>query len=136
MISERRILSATFIAKITRTITLHDRLSLPGSNPLLYNVSLLNGSVINVLTITHRTTYEDLRRDARVEACEFLPVRKNAIGFVIGKKGNTIKQIEEKSGAKISTKSDSGRTGFMIHGNEKQRACARGLINETVVSGS
>ncbi|KAJ7347162.1 hypothetical protein OS493_040013, partial [Desmophyllum pertusum] len=51
------------------------------------------------------------------------------MGFVIGKNGNTIKQIELQSGARITTKSDN--SGFTVCGNEEQRACATGLINQT-----
>jgi len=61
-------------------------------------------------------------------------VPANAMGFVIGKKGNTIKDIQEKSGTRI-TKTDSNVTpsGFHVLGNEGQRAQARELINQKVV---
>ncbi|KAJ7392660.1 hypothetical protein OS493_010311 [Desmophyllum pertusum] len=75
-----------------------------------------------------RTTYDDLRRQSRGETGQFVAVPKDAMGFVIGHKGNTIKQIELQSGARI-TQSDN--SGFTVCGNEEQRACATGLINQT-----
>ncbi len=54
------------------------------------------------------------------------------MGFVIGRKGSTIKQIEEKSGAKITTANDTSN-GFIVYGIEDQQACARELINQKVV---
>ena len=82
----------------------------------------------------YRTTYEDLRRNSRGETSEFVAVPENAIGFVIGKKGSTIKQIEEKSGAKINRIKTDTTNGFIVYGSEDQRACARELINQKVVS--
>lgn len=56
------------------------------------------------------------------------------MGFVIGKKGNTIKQIQEESGAKITQTDSHPRSGFMVYGNEDQRVCAKELINKKLVS--
>ena len=57
------------------------------------------------------------------------------MGFVIGKQGNTIKQIQEQSGAKVtSPRSEDKRSGFMVRGNEEQIARAKGLIIEKAVS--
>lgn len=57
------------------------------------------------------------------------------MGFVIGKKGNTIKQIQEQSGAKItSPRSEDMPSGFMVRGNEEQIACAKELIIKKGVS--
>ena len=53
------------------------------------------------------------------------------MGFVIGKKGNTIKNIQEESGTRI-TQSDKS-SGFHVWGNEDQRAQARELIRQQVV---
>ena len=57
------------------------------------------------------------------------------MGFVIGNKGNSIKQIQEQSGAKItSPRSEDKPSGFMVRGNEKERTCAKELINKRAVS--
>lgn len=85
------------------------------------------------MALLNRNTYDDLRGGTQEEACEFLVVENN-IGFIIGRKGTTISQIQEISGAKISTQSQRGRKGFAIRGNEKQRARAKELINEKLVS--
>lgn len=53
------------------------------------------------------------------------------MGFVIGKKGNTIKNIQEKSGTRITQTDES--SGFYVWGNEDQRAEARELIHQQVV---
>lgn len=54
------------------------------------------------------------------------------MGFVIGKKGTSIKQIQTESGAKLI--SDSDQRGFLVRGNEEQRARARELVQQKVVS--
>ena len=54
-------------------------------------------------------------------------------GYVIGTGGSVLQEIEQKSGARISP----GRRheeGFTIFGNQEQRASAKKLILETVVS--
>ena len=57
------------------------------------------------------------------------------MGFVIGKQGNTIKQIQEQSGAKVtSPRSEDKRSGFMVRGNEEQIARAKELIIKKAVS--
>ena len=85
------------------------------------------------MALLNRNTYDDLKRGTQEEACEFLVVENN-IGFIIGKKGSTIKQIQEISEAKISAQSQRGSKGFAIRGNERQRARAKELINEKLVS--
>ena len=85
------------------------------------------------MALLNRNTYDDLRRGTQEEACEFLVVENN-IGYIIGKKGRTLKQIQEISEAKISAQSQRGRKGFAIRGNERQRARAKELINEKLVS--
>lgn len=85
------------------------------------------------MAVLNRNTNDDLRRSTQEEACEFLPVAENHIGFIIGKKGSTVKQIQETSGAKISTQSEEGRIGFAICGNERQRARAKELIHKKLV---
>ena len=54
------------------------------------------------------------------------------MGFVIGKKGSSIKLIETESGARITSDSDQG--GFSVSGNEGQRARAKQLIYQRMVS--
>ena len=81
-----------------------------------------------------RTTYEDLRRNRKEETPEFVAVPANAMGFVIGKKGNTIKEIQEKTGTRITqTNNTATQSGFYVWGGEGQRAQARELINQKVV---
>ena len=53
------------------------------------------------------------------------------MGFVIGKKGSSIKEIQMESGAKLS--SDSDQRGFLVSGNTEQRARARELVQQKVV---
>lgn len=54
-------------------------------------------------------------------------------GYVIGTGGSMRQEIEQKSGARISSGSRY-EEGFTIIGNEEQRASAKKLILETVVS--
>ena len=80
------------------------------------------------------TTYQDLRRNSKDETREFVAVPANAMGFVIGKKGNTIKDIKEKTGTRINqTDNKATQSGFHVWGNESQRTQARELINQKVV---
>lgn len=60
------------------------------------------------------------------ETCDFVAVPKDLMGFVIGKKGSSIKLIETESGSRITSDSDQG--GFSVSGNEGQRARAKQLI--------
>jgi len=81
-----------------------------------------------------RATYEDLRRNCKEETREFVAVPTNAMGFVIGKKGNTIKEIQDNSGTRINqTDKRENKSGFYVWGDEGQRAQARELINQKVV---
>lgn len=54
------------------------------------------------------------------------------MGFVIGKKGSSIKEIQMESGAKLI--SDSDQRGFLVSGNKEQRTRARELVQQRVVS--
>ena len=54
------------------------------------------------------------------------------MGFVIGRKGSSIREIEVESGAKLNSHRD--RTGFLVSGNTEQRARARELVQQKVVS--
>lgn len=81
---------------------------------------------------TRRTTYDDLRGKS-TEGGEFIAVPKHLLGYVIGKNGNTIKEIQKLSGAMITQTSPTKKpAGFMIRGNESERACAKQLIAEKV----
>ena len=86
------------------------------------------------MALLNRNTNDDLRRSTQENIYEFLPVPENQIGLIIGRKGRTIIQIQETSGAKLSDQSQRGRSGFAIRGNERQRARARELIHEKLVS--
>ena len=57
------------------------------------------------------------------------------MGFVIGRNGNTIKQIQRQSGARIpQSEGVHAAEGFMVCGTEDERTCAIQLINKKVVS--
>jgi len=79
-----------------------------------------------------RTTYDDLRREGGEETCEFVAVAQHLMGFVIGRKGNTIKQIQTQSGARISQSEGHHATGFMVCGSKEERTCAIELVNRKV----
>ena len=83
-----------------------------------------------------RTTYEDLKSKVQEELCESVAVPRHLLGFVIGKKGITIKKIQTQSGARIETndQSEGEHVGFKVHGTEKEVERAVELINEKVVS--
>ena len=53
-------------------------------------------------------------------------------GHVIGRDGHFVKDIMKKSGTKISSGRDE--EGFTISGHVDQRACAKSLILEKMVS--
>lgn len=81
---------------------------------------------------TRRTTYDDLRGKS-TDGGEFIAVPKHLLGYVIGKNGNTIKELQKHSGAMITQTSPTKEpAGFMIRGNKSERACARQLIAEKV----
>lgn len=76
-----------------------------------------------------RTTNEDLRNKRAKDDCEFVAVPEYLVGYVIGRKGSTIKQIQEQSGARISqTRSQNEPVGFIVRGNKEERTCAKELI--------
>lgn len=72
------------------------------------------------------------RCGATGETCDFVAVPKDLMGFVIGKKGSSIKLIETESGSRITSGSDQG--DFSVSGNEEQRARAKQLIHQKMVS--
>lgn len=83
--------------------------------------------------ILDRSTTEDSRqRKRREETHELITVPGDLMGFVIGKKGSSIKEIQMESGAKLI--SDSDNRGFLVSGNKEQRTRARELVQQKVVS--
>lgn len=82
--------------------------------------------------IFDRSTEGSRPRNTRGEAQAFIAVPRDLLGFVIGKKGSSIKEIEMESGAKLSADSDQG--GFLVSGNTEQRTRARELVEQKVVS--
>ena len=57
----------------------------------------------------------------------------NLKGYVIGMGGTVIKKIKQESGAKIVS-TPKNEDGFIVTGNEEQRAYAKRLISQKVVS--
>ena len=82
--------------------------------------------------ILDRSTRESRQRKRRDEAPEFIAVPGNLMGFVIGRNGTSVKEIEVESGAKLN--SDRDQRGFVVSGNKEQRARARELVEQKVVS--
>lgn len=80
-----------------------------------------------------RSAYNHLKKQNKeaVES-ELVEVQSDMKGHVIGKGGCNIKEIMAKSGAKISSRRDED--SFSISGDTEQRASARSLILEKVVS--
>lgn len=83
-------------------------------------------------TILDRSTEDSRQKKRREEANELIPVTEDLMGFVIGKKGSSIKEIEMESGAKLNSHSD--QRGFLVSGNKEQRARAKTLVQQKVVS--
>ena len=67
------------------------------------------------------------------EKSEFVEVPRNLKRYVIGTGGVVIKEISQKSGARVTSQSME-EEGFTISGSQKQRIWARRLIIEKVVS--
>lgn len=81
----------------------------------------------------YRSSYSQLKsQNTEPMESEFVEVLSELKGHVIGKSGIFIKGIMKKSGAKIS--SEKKDEGFTVSGNADQRACAKSLILEKVVS--
>ena len=64
---------------------------------------------------------------------EFVEVARDLKRFVIGRSGCVLKEIMDKSGARVSTRSKE-EEGFTISGSQEQRECAKELILKKVVS--
>lgn len=79
-----------------------------------------------------RSAYNRLKKQNKeaVES-ELVEVQSDLKGHVIGKGGCNIKEIMAKSGAKISSRDEDS---FLIRGDTEQRALAKSLILEKVVS--
>ena len=65
--------------------------------------------------------------------CERVEVPRNLKGRVIGKGGCSIKEIMKSSGALIRSPREDDEW-FLVSGDAEQRACAKKLILERVVS--
>ena len=65
---------------------------------------------------------------------EFVPVPKDLICYVIGRRGRVIKEIRKISGARVFSQQRDTPEGFTVIGNEEQRARAQSLILEKAVS--
>lgn len=81
----------------------------------------------------YRSAYSQLKnQNTEPTESEFVEVSSDLKGHVIGKGGSFVKEIMKKSGAMISSgKKDEG---FTVSGNADQRAFAKSLILEKVVS--
>ena len=79
-----------------------------------------------------RPAYGRLEQNKAARDFEYVEVPKDLKGHVIGKGGCMIKEIMKSSGAIIRTGKDD--EGFTVSGDAEQRACAKRLILEKVVS--
>ena len=64
---------------------------------------------------------------------EFVVVPRDLKGHVIGRGGCMIQEIRQKSGARVDSQSKE-EDGCIVYGDEEQRACARRLIEQKLVS--
>ena len=80
-----------------------------------------------------RSAYNRLKKQNKeaVES-ELVEVQSDLKGHIIGKGGCNIREIMANSGAKITSRRDED--SFLIRGNTEQRALAKSLILEKVVS--
>ena len=83
-------------------------------------------------SILYRTAYNRLQHNEAATETEFVKVRKDLKGYVIGKEGCSIKEIMKSSGA-IITSPQRNEDGFFVRGDAGQRECARRLILEKAV---
>ena len=96
----------------------------------LSNLTSFCSDLREIHDILYRSSEDRRRRKTAEEAQEFVDVPEHLMGFVIGKEGSSIKQIKAESKAKL----DSEHGGFLISGSEEQRARARELVQQKVVS--
>ena len=78
------------------------------------------------------TDADEASRESQIEE-EFVDVPAKLKGYVIGMGGTVIKKIQRESGAKVVTL-PKNEDGFTVTGNEEQRAHAKKLISQKVVS--
>ena len=83
------------------------------------------------LCLTDQLTTASRNKIKRQES-ELVEVQSDLKGHVIGKGGCNIREIMAKSGAKITSRRDED--SFLIRGDTEQRALAKNLILEKVVS--
>ena len=93
------------------------------SKPAIFLLYRLTDAVI---------TTDEVSKEIQIEA-EFVHVPANLKGYVIGMGGTVIKKIQRESGAKVVAK-PKNEDGFTVTGNEEQRALAKKLISQKVVS--
>ena len=80
-----------------------------------------------------RSAYRRLKEQNHEEIdSEFVQVLSDLKPHVIGIGGRFVKEIMIKSGAKITSEKED--EGFTVRGDADQRACAKNLILEKVVS--
>ena len=84
-------------------------------------------------SVLYRTGYNRLQHNEAATETEFVKVRKDLKGFVIGKDGSSIKEIMKSSGALV-TSPRRNDDGFFVRGDAGQRECAKRLILEKAVS--
>ena len=93
----------------------------------------INANCGKTILVFDRSAYNRLKKQNKeaVES-ELVEVQSDLKGHVIGKGGCNIREIMAKSGAKISSRRDED--SFLIRGDTEQRAFAKSLILEKVVS--
>ena len=93
----------------------------------------INANCGKTILMFDRSAYNRLKKQNKeVVESELVEVQSDLKGHVIGKGGCNIREIMAKSGAKISSRRDED--SFLIRGNTEQRARAKSLILEKVVS--
>ena len=90
-----------------------------------------DGAGLIIVLMFYRSAYSQLKnQNTEPTESEFVEVSSDLKGHVIGKGGSIVNEIMEKSGAMIR-KNDEG---FTVSGYADQRAFAKRLILEKVVS--
>lgn len=86
-----------------------------------------------MIFVFYRSAYGQLKsQNTEPMEIEFVQVSGELKGHVIGKNGIIVKEMMNRSGARINSKKED--EGFTVSGNADQRACAKRLILEKVVS--
>lgn len=82
----------------------------------------------------YRLSYTGIKEETAEETeSEFVEVPIELKGHVIGRGGCMLQEIMRQSGARISSQSKEEK-GFLVNGDKEQRAYAKKLILEKVVS--